>query len=115
MSIVEALIRQVGAELEQSRLSGRVLRLDLAIGRMCGVHADCFRFAFEMLSPGTIVEGAELRIDEPRAVLRCRLCGAAEQIEELVVQCPRCGGDDIEIEGGQDLLLQSIELAEGTR
>ena len=112
MSIVLALIEQVGAELEKSEHRGRVVCLDLMIGRMSGIHVDSFRFAFDVLSPGTIVEGAELRIDEPRAALRCHACGAAQQIEEIVVQCPCCGSGQIAIEGGQDLVLHTFELVE---
>ena len=38
------------------------------------------------------------------------LATAEHDIEEIVSTCPACGGADIAIRGGQDLLLQSIEL-----
>jgi hydrogenase nickel incorporation protein HypA/HybF len=88
-----------------------VAAVDLVIGRLSGVHVDCLRFAFDALSPGTILERAQLRIEEAQAVCCCRDCGAARPVHELVVQCVCCGSWNIVIEGGQDLLLQSIELA----
>jgi hydrogenase nickel incorporation protein HypA/HybF len=112
MSIVQALIEQVTAEVEQSPHDGRVIGLDLIIGRMSGVHVDSIRFGFEMLSPGTLVEGAELRIQEPKAILRCHACQTNQDIEQIVLECPTCGSRDIAIEGGQQLILQSIELAD---
>jgi hydrogenase nickel incorporation protein HypA/HybF len=112
MSIVHALIEQVGAEIEKSGHPGRVLSLDLIIGRLSGVHVDSIRFALEILGPGTVVEGADVRISEPKAEFSCVGCGSREEIDELIVCCTQCGSGDITIEGGQDLVLQSIELAE---
>jgi len=110
MSIVQALIEQVEAEVEKSGQPGHVIGLDLIVGRLSGVHVDSIRFAYEVLAPGTILEGSALRISEPAAYSNCRTCGAREVIEELSMYCPRCGSGEIAIDGGRDLLLQSIEL-----
>jgi hydrogenase nickel incorporation protein HypA/HybF len=99
LAIVEALIDQVGQELDRAGQPGRVLRVELSIGRLSGVLGESVRFAFGLLTPGTRVEGAELVIREPKAVCNCRAC-------------PRCASTDIIIEGGRDLLLQSIEIEE---
>lgn len=110
MSIVQALIEQVEAEVQKSGQAGRVVGLDLVVGRLSGVHVDSIRFAYEVLTPGSILAGSTLRINEPAAYSACRACGAREAIEELSMYCPRCGSGDIVIDGGRDLLLQSIEL-----
>ena len=109
-SIVQSLIDQVEAEIARAGESGDVVALELAIGRLSGVHVDAIRFAFEFLSPGTVVEGAELRIREPEAYAACQACGVRESVTELTMQCPQCGAGEIRIEGGQELLLESIEL-----
>ncbi len=110
MSIVQALIEQVEAEVEKSGQSGRVIGLDLVVGRLSGVSVDSIRFAYEVLAPGSILEGSTLRISEPTAYSDCHACGVREPIEELLMHCPRCGSGEIVIDGGRDLLLQSIEL-----
>jgi hydrogenase nickel incorporation protein HypA/HybF len=110
MSIVQALIEQVEAEVAKSGETGRVIGLDLVIGRLSGVHVDSIRFAYQILAPGTIVEGAELRVTEPSAYIDCRACGRREPVVEITMHCPACGSGEIVIEGGRDLLLQSIEL-----
>jgi len=110
LSIVEALIEQVEKEVERAGQSGRVTGLELVIGRLSGVNTDSIRFAFEMLAPGTLVEAAQIRVTEPKATCRCRACGAGSEIDEWVVRCPVCGSGDVFLEGGQDLLLQSIDL-----
>ena len=112
LAIVDALIDQVRGEIERAGAQGRVTRLDLAIGRLSGVCVDSIRFAFEMLSPGTILEKAQLAIREPPATGRCSACGAEAEIEDLGALCPRCTSPDVFIEGGRELVLESIELEE---
>ena len=115
MSIVEALIEQTQREIEraggQGTLGrGRVVRLDLTIGRLSGVCCDSIRFGFEVLSAGTPLQNAEVYIHEPKARCQCHACGAGVEIEEFAAQCPRCGNADVSIEGGRELMLDSIEL-----
>ncbi len=110
LSIVQALLEQVESEVARSGHPGRVVGLFLLVGRLSGVHVDSIRFGFELLSPTTIAEGAALQIEQPKAHSVCRDCGAEPEIDELVVACPQCGSPRITIRGGQELVLQSIEL-----
>jgi hydrogenase nickel incorporation protein HypA/HybF len=110
LSIVEALIEQAEKEVKRSGQEGRVVGLDVVVGRLSGVNCDSIRFAFELLSDGTRFEHAELRIAEPKATCRCDACHAQEEIDELAVCCPRCASPKISIKGGRDLLLESIEI-----
>jgi hydrogenase nickel incorporation protein HypA/HybF len=110
LSIVEALIEQVQRELNRARQQGPVARLELSIGRLSGVNSDSLRFAFGLIASGTPVENAEIIINEPKAVCNCHACNIQTEIDDLVVQCPRCVSDDITIEGGRDLVLQSIDI-----
>jgi hydrogenase nickel incorporation protein HypA/HybF len=110
LAIVEALIEQAQRELNRAGQQGRAVRLELDIGRLSGVNSDSVRFAFDLLAPGTRVEGAEVVIHEPKAVCRCHACNAQNEIDSLVVECPKCGSEDVVIEGGRDLMLQSIDV-----
>jgi len=112
LSIAEALIEQVGRELRRVGQPGPVVRVELSVGRLSGVHVEALRFAFDLLSPGSLVDGAELVINEPRAKCCCQSCEAQTEIDELVFHCPRCQSDQITISGGRDLLLESIEVEE---
>ena len=112
LSIVETLIEQVEKEVLQSGHEGRIVQLDLVIGRLSGVNADSIRFAFELLSPDTKLAGARLCIEEPRAVCRCEDCRADTEIDELTASCPVCGSIHVSMVGGQELMLDSIELEE---
>lgn len=110
LSIVEALIDQVTHELDRAGRPGRVIQLDVSIGRLSGVHPDSIRFAFDLLTPGTILDDAKIVIEEPKAMARCHTCGQRTEIDDVVFDCPKCHSDSITIEGGRDMILQSIEI-----
>ncbi len=112
ISIVDALIEQVQQEVERSGQKGRIVRLELAVGRLAGVSCDSLRFAFELLVPGTPLEQAELHVTEPKATCCCQACKACVEIEEITLQCPECESIEVIMEGGRELLLQSIEIEE---
>ena len=112
LSIVEALIEQVQEEVRRAGVEGKIAKLELSIGRLSGVNADSIRFAFELLAPDTILAGTEIVIHEPKAVCRCNSCHAETEIDDLLLQCPRCSSDDVVIDGGRELLLQSIDVEE---
>ncbi|MGW8256875.1 MAG: hydrogenase maturation nickel metallochaperone HypA [Thermoguttaceae bacterium] len=110
LSIVEALIEQVQREVQRSGHRGKILRIELSIGRISGVNRDSLRFAFDLLTPSSAIEGAEIVIREVKPTCRCHACGARMEIDDLVINCPLCASDDILIEGGRDLMLQSIDI-----
>ena len=110
LSLVDALLDQVQREVKRAGEGGRVKRVELAIGRLSGVHCDSIRFAFGLLATGTVVEGAELAITEPAAACFCRACNARVEIDEFTAFCPQCQSGEIVIEGGRDLILRSIEV-----
>jgi hydrogenase nickel incorporation protein HypA/HybF len=115
LSIVDALIEQVGREVHRSGHGGKVRGVELHVGRLSGVNCDSLRFAFELLAPGTLVEGAKIEIRQVKAACCCRTCNTRAEIDDLVFRCPKCAGHDIVIEGGRDLMLQSIEVDDAVK
>jgi hydrogenase nickel incorporation protein HypA/HybF len=110
VAIADALIAQVEDEVRRAGAAGKVTRLELSIGRLSGVSADALRFALELLAPGTIVESAQVDIRQPNAVCCCAACGARAEIDNVPPHCPSCDARELTIEGGRDMLLESIEL-----
>lgn len=110
LSIVQALLEQVQDELRRAGTIGRVVRIELVIGRLSGVSVDAIRFGFQVLAPDTPLEGAELAIAQPQAASVCGACGQTTLLDELTLECPACGSRQTTITGGRELLLQSIEV-----
>jgi hydrogenase nickel incorporation protein HypA/HybF len=112
MSLVESLIDEVADQVRRAGRAGRVIRLDLTVGRLSGVHVDSLRFAFQFLAPDTIVEDAELAVREVPGQARCNDCGAAFPTAEYLPVCSNCSGANVQVEGGREMVLDAIELDE---
>jgi hydrogenase nickel incorporation protein HypA/HybF len=100
-SIVEAVERRAG---------GRpVARVTVRVGQLHHVHPEAFGQSFAIAAAGGVAEkaAAELVLLPVRA--RCASCGAAWECGEVPTSCPGCGGFDVELLGGDELVLESIE------
>jgi hydrogenase nickel incorporation protein HypA/HybF len=108
LSIAEAVV-EVACRHAAGR---RVSRVELRVGHLRQVVPSALEFAFELLTDGTPLQGAELEIEDVPARGRCRECGAESQMRAFPLQCMRCGGLDLEIEAGEELLVEALELDE---
>ena len=89
-----------------------VSRITVRIGRLTAVVPDSLRYYFGLLTPGTVLEGASLVIEEIPIRARCAHCTASFEIESLSFTCPLCGSGFIELSSGRELQVVSLETAE---
>lgn len=108
LSIAESVV-----EVASRHAAGRrVHRVELEVGHLRQVVPSALSFAFELLVKGTALEGAELAIAEVPARGRCQACGSESTLERFPLSCGRCGGIDLELEGGEELQVSALELEE---
>ena len=105
MSITTSIVSIVASEAA----TRRVLRVRLEIGKLSGVVPDAIRFCFDVISRGTVVDGAKLEIVEIEGEGQCRTCGAEVVLETLLSQCS-CGSYDIDRRCGEELRIKEMEL-----
>ena len=108
LSIAESVVRIA----ERNARGRRVLTVELRIGHLRQVVPDALEFAFALVAEGTLVEGAELRVDQVAAAGDCRTCGATTPLPEFPLSCRRCGGLDVDVTRGEELSVDSLELEE---
>ena len=105
-------------EVIERRAAGRtVLGARVRIGARHHVDRGAFDQAFEMVSMGSVAEGARIDWVVVPVQVKCRSCGHEYESEDPWAICVRCGGTDLDVSGGEDLLLESIEVSrpEGER
>jgi hydrogenase nickel incorporation protein HypA/HybF len=90
----------------------RVASVQLEVGHLRQVVPSALTFAFELVAEGTALEGAALEIDVVPAAGCCRTCGAETMLPGFPLCCARCGGFDVEVTRGEELLVKSLELDE---
>ena len=98
--------------LEQAKKAEakKVSRINLVIGEMTGVVNECIQFYIGFLSKGTVAEGAELSLTMVPGTVRCHSCDKLFEPKEFDWTCPYCQGQDVEIIGGKELFVESIEV-----
>ncbi len=110
----------VNAVKEEGRRYGAdaITKVVLEIGELTFLGEEQLRFAFDVLTRDTEMEGAELVIEKVEPKVRC-ICGyegAVEydekeefHIQFPILRCPVCGSD-VEITSGRECLIKNIEI-----
>ena len=100
----------------QRRAAGRpVARVRVRIGTLHRVVQAAFQQAFQHAAEGTEAESAKLELVVLPVRAFCRSCATEFESEDLVAVCANCGGVDIELRGGEELILESIEYEAASR
>ena len=106
LSIAEAIVAIASRHAD----GARVERVEVKVGHLRQVVPDALAFAFELVTAGTALDGAELVLEEVPAAGRCRACGAETDFAELPLACGACGGFDVELLRGEELLVDALVL-----
>ncbi|MBR2255396.1 MAG: hydrogenase maturation nickel metallochaperone HypA [Candidatus Methanomethylophilaceae archaeon] len=120
VSVVSTLVKAVLKELENHRTT-KVNRVALLIGVLNNLGEEQMRFAYEIVTRGTILEGSELVIEEEPVEAECRSCGYRGPVDMLedpdfghdipVLACPRCHGP-ITVVKGQSCTVKYMDIEE---
>ena len=94
----------------RDRAAGRrVGRVVVRIGVRHAAFPAPMAQAFEEVAAGTEVSGARLDIVPVPLRIQCRACGASGDTSDPLALCPGCGGDRVDLCGGDELTLVRIE------
>lgn len=109
LSVVESMVAIVLKHAEKNRARS-VKKINLVLGEVSTVMEDPVRFYFEIISKGTVAEGAELFFKRTPLMGECGLCGKQFRVAAYDLTCPDCGGNDSSIISGREFRVESIEI-----
>jgi hydrogenase nickel incorporation protein HypA/HybF len=96
----------------EGRAAGRrVTGVRVRIGSLHRVFEDAFDQAFSFVAEGTVADGAEIDLVVVPVRMTCRACGHVSESQDLVIGCEACGATDLDRQGGDELILESLVLA----
>ncbi|MGI8622054.1 MAG: hydrogenase maturation nickel metallochaperone HypA [Solirubrobacteraceae bacterium] len=108
LSIAEAIVA-----IACDHAAGRkVLKVEVRIGHLRQAVPSALSFAFDLVAEGTAVHGAELVLERVPAVGRCRACETQTELSGFPLECERCGGWELELLQGEELLVDALEIDE---
>ncbi len=111
ISLVQGMLKQL-SDLAVKNSASKILKITMEIGPLSGVVIDSFRFGFDILSAeDDLTRGAELVINTLPVTYRCTQCPhTVEMKKDKPDGCPQCGEMFLIPEGGDDLILQQVEM-----
>lgn len=109
LSLGRALLEQIASVMAQQRAVA-VTRVTVRIGSLSGVEPALLRAAYEQLRTETVAENAELVITAMPVRIRCAVCDAVNEAAPNLLLCPQCGGAQTALIGGDEMLLESVDL-----
>ncbi len=108
LSVTKSILKLCVQEARKNGLS-RVRRIHIALGKFTGFSAKAIRFYFTRLEKDTACRGARLFFHEIPIRIKCSACGCEQEIKEPVFVCPACTSRRLDITGGREFFVESIE------
>jgi hydrogenase nickel incorporation protein HypA/HybF len=110
LSMAMEVIELVQHEADKNGVSD-IEEILIEVGDLCGVEADIFQSALEMVVKDTLLENASVRIIRTPGKGKCSTCNMEFEMKNRLDFCPDCGCFTSEVSGGQEFRVLSI-LAE---
>lgn len=108
LSVTMSLLDLVLEEATKAGAS-KIIGVNIVLGEMTGIIDHYVQANFKLLSQNTPAEGAALSFRNIPRQARCRQCANVFQVSDKW-SCPRCQSSEIEITGGNELYVESIEV-----
>lgn len=102
IKIAEAHCRENGGK--------RVKSVHLILGDYSGFVGESVQMYFDIISEGSLCEGATINIERVKPKLRCEACGTLFDKPFLSFTCPECGGQGGPTEIGKECFVDTIEI-----
>jgi len=111
LAVCQELVAAILSEMRRPDFAGAHLRsVRVRVGVLRQIEHESLRFAYEVLTQDTPAAGSALEIVTAPVSVRCRVCGWSGEIHDRIFACPACGAGDVEVTGGGEVILESLEL-----
>jgi hydrogenase nickel incorporation protein HypA/HybF len=109
LSVTESILSIAQQHAQHSQAS-RVTDIHIIVGQLASIVDDSVQFYWDIISQGTICEGAQLHFERIPATLLCLECNTEYQIQSVLTPCPTCNSYRVKVISGEQFWLESIEI-----
>lgn len=111
LSLVGA-IADKALEVMAAEGASRLVSVRLTLGVLSCARREALEFCFPLAIRDTALAGATLIIEDEALSLACQRCGETTRSEVAQLVCGVCGSLDVDVTGGRDLVIASVEVAD---
>ena len=109
--ITEQIIKLAEKHGRKFRAS-QIKRITLVVGERSGYVTESIQMYFDIISEGTLCEGAELVMKGIKPKIKCPACGEVFIRKPMSFACPKCGTDGEPTDIGKEFYIESIEVVQ---
>jgi hydrogenase nickel incorporation protein HypA/HybF len=109
LSVTDSLLK-LAIQHATAAKAARVTELHLVVGQLSSIVDDSVQFYWDMISQGTICEGARLNFRRVAATMSCLDCNTIYTLNGELSACPQCQSERVTIKSGEEFYLDSIEV-----
>lgn len=110
-SIVASLIDLCEKEAQRQHAKS-IKTITLKVGRLSGIEPPLLTQCFDVFKEDTLCHNAILQLELCDVIIQCATCKERSVITNNNFICPKCHSEETAMVGGQELLVQSIEIVE---
>jgi hydrogenase nickel incorporation protein HypA/HybF len=88
----------------------RVTKVRLVVGDYSGFIGESIDMYFDIISKGTLCDGASVEIERVKPKLKCLACGEFFEKKPMSFACPKCQADGVLSEVGKEFYIKEIEV-----
>jgi len=111
LSVTESILN-IALEHAGKANAARVTDIYLVIGQLSSIVDDSVQFYWDMISEGSICEGAALHFERHPARIFCLVCKQENLLGSELAPCPACGSAQVQVMSGDQFYLDSIEVVQ---
>jgi hydrogenase nickel incorporation protein HypA/HybF len=109
MSLSEGVLLAIEESARKEHFA-RATRVQLEIGELSSVDADSLAFCFDVVTRGSLAEGARLEIVRTPGTGWCMPCERAIDLARDPGSCPHCGSYQVQITGGTQMRILELTV-----
>lgn len=116
LSIAVSLV-EVASKKASAAGAERISKVFLKLGPLSGVVRDALEFSFDVATSDTMLDGADLVIEEVPVVVYCPQCAEEkallDEMRSFHACCPSCGIPTPDVRSGREMEVTALELDGG--
>jgi len=109
LSVTESIL-EISLRHASKANAKRITNLYLVIGQLASIIDDSVQFYWDIVSKGTIADGAILHFRRLPATLACKECNHQYAPGADSFSCPNCKSDRVKVISGEEFYMEAIDV-----
>ena len=116
LSMADAIVKTV-LDVAEKNQAEEILEVTIEVGKLTMLNPEQLRFLLDILKEDTLLEGAEIIIEEIPVEIKCLSCNytGSTNLDDsdhylMIVKCPDCDERNLEIITGQECNVKNIRI-----